>query len=81
MQVHTLTNPVELLGDDKGWLRASRFVRMQQGEPDASGRRRPVPIPGSEYELPLSVLIVAVGTSANPLVQSSTPDLATNKKG
>jgi glutamate synthase (NADPH) small chain len=81
VQIHTLTNPVELLGDDKGWLRAARLVRMQQGEPDASGRRRPVPIEGSEYELPLSVVIVAVGTSANPLVQSTTPDLATNKKG
>jgi glutamate synthase (NADPH/NADH) small chain len=81
VQFNTLTNPVELLGDANGWLRAARLVRMQQGEPDASGRRRPVPIPGSEFELPLSVLIVAVGTSANPLVQSTTPDLQTNKKG
>lgn len=81
VQVNTLTNPVELLGDGNGWLRAARLVRMQQGEPDASGRRRPVPIPGSEFELPLSVVIVAVGTSANPLVQSTTPDLQTNKKG
>ena len=81
VQIHTLTNPVELLGDDKGWLRAAKLVRMQQGEPDASGRRRPVPIEGSEYELPVSVLIIAVGTTANPLVQSTTPDLQTNKKG
>jgi glutamate synthase (NADPH/NADH) small chain len=81
VQFNTLTNPVELLGDANGWLRAARLVRMQQGEPDVSGRRRPVPIPGSEFELPLSVLIVAVGTSANPLVQSTTPDLQTNKKG
>jgi glutamate synthase (NADPH/NADH) small chain len=81
VQFNTLTNPVELLGDANGWLRAARLVRMQQGEPDVSGRRRPVLIPGSEFELPLSVLIVAVGTSANPLVQSTTPDLQTNKKG
>jgi glutamate synthase (NADPH) small chain len=81
VQFTTLTNPVELLGDSNGWLRGARVVKMQQGEPDASGRRRPVPIEGSEYEIPLSVLIVAVGTSANPLVQSTTPDLKTNKKG
>ena len=54
---------------------------MALGEPDASGRPRPVPVPGSEFEVPLGVAIVAVGTGPNPLVQSTTPNLATNKKG
>jgi glutamate synthase (NADPH/NADH) small chain len=79
--IHTLTHPVELLGDEQGWLRAARCIRMALGEPDESGRRRPVPVPGSEFEIPLDVLIVAVGTGPNPLVQSTTPDLATNRKG
>ena len=76
-----LTAPVEFVSDDKGWLRAARCVRMELGEPDASGRRRPVPIAGSEFELPLSVAIMAIGTSANPIVQSTTPGLETNKRG
>jgi len=76
-----LTAPVEFLSDDKGWLRAARCVRMELGEPDASGRRRPVPIAGSEFELPLSVAIMAIGTSANPIVQSTTPGLETSKRG
>jgi glutamate synthase (NADPH/NADH) small chain len=76
-----LTAPVEFLSDDKGWLRAARCVRMELGEPDASGRRRPVPIAGSEFELPLSVAIMAIGTSANPIVQSTTPGLETNRRG
>jgi glutamate synthase (NADPH) small chain len=81
IEFHMLTNPVEFLSDDKGWLRAARCVRMELGEPDASGRRRPVPIAGSEFELPLSVAVIAVGTSANPIVQSTTPGLATDKRG
>jgi glutamate synthase (NADPH) small chain len=76
-----LTAPVEFLSDDKGWLRAARCVRMELGEPDASGRRRPVPIIGSEFDLPLSVAVMAIGTSANPIVQSTTPGLDTNKRG
>jgi len=74
-----LTNPIELLGDEKGWLTGARCVRMELGEPDESGRRRPVAIQGSEYILPASVAIIGVGTTANPLIQSTTPDLATNK--
>jgi glutamate synthase (NADPH/NADH) small chain len=81
VEIHTLTHPVEFLGDDKGWLRAARCIRMALGDPDESGRRRPVPVEGSEFEIPLDVAIVAVGTGPNPLVQSTTPDLATNKKG
>jgi glutamate synthase (NADPH/NADH) small chain len=81
VEIHTLTHPVEFLGDEKGWLRGARCIQMALGEPDDSGRRRPVPIEGSEFEIPLDVAIVAVGTGPNPLVQSTTPDLATNKKG
>jgi glutamate synthase (NADPH/NADH) small chain len=76
-----LTAPVEFLSADNGWLSAARCVRMQLGEPDASGRRRPVPIEGSEFDLPLSVAILAIGTSANPMIQSTTPGLSTNKWG
>jgi glutamate synthase (NADPH/NADH) small chain len=54
---------------------------MELGEPDASGRRAPVPVPGSEFDLPVEMAVIALGTSANPLVQSTTPDLATNRKG
>lgn len=76
-----LTNPVEFLDDGRGWLRGARCMRMELGEPDASGRRRPIPIEGSEFEVPLSLAIIATGTSANPLVQSTTPGLKTNKRG
>lgn len=76
-----LTAPVEFLSDGKGWLTAARCVRMELGEPDASGRRRPVPKPGSEFDLPLSVAIMAIGTTANPIVQTTTPGLGTNKRG
>jgi glutamate synthase (NADPH/NADH) small chain len=81
VEIHTLTHPVEFLGDEQGWLRGARCIRMALGEPDGSGRRRPVPVEGSEFEVPLDVAIVAVGTGPNPLVQSTTPDLGTNKKG
>jgi glutamate synthase (NADPH) small chain len=81
IEFHMLTNPVEFLSDGKGWLTAARCVRMELGEPDSSGRRRPVPIAGSEFELPISVAVIAVGTSANPIVQSTTPGLTTDKRG
>jgi glutamate synthase (NADPH/NADH) small chain len=76
-----LTAPVQFLSDGNGWLRAAHCVRMELGEPDASGRRRPVPIKGSDFELPLTVAIIAIGTSANPIIQSTTPGLNTNKRG
>jgi glutamate synthase (NADPH/NADH) small chain len=76
-----LTNPVEFLDDGNGWLRAARCVRMKLGEPDASGRKRPIAVAGSEFEIPLSVAIIATGTSANPLIQSTTPGLKTNQRG
>ncbi len=79
--IRTLTHPIAFLGDERGWLKAARCIRMELGEPDESGRRRPLPVAGSEFEIPLDVAIVAVGTGPNPLVQSTTPDLATNRKG
>lgn len=81
IQFLLLNNPIEFLGNEKGWLRAARCIKMELGPADESGRRRPVPIQGSEYELPLDVVIIAVGTSANPLVQSTTSDLKTRKGG
>ena len=75
-----LTNPTAFKGDEKGWLRKTTCVQMQLGEPDASGRRSPVPIPGSEFDMPCDLAIIAAGTSANPMVQSTTPDLKTNRK-
>ena len=76
-----LTNPVRILGDEKGWVTAIECVRMELGEPDESGRRRPVPIPGSEYQIPADVVVMAIGNGANPLVASSTPGLAVNRWG
>jgi len=76
-----LVNPVEILGDDKGWVRGVRCQRMELGEPDASGRRRPVPVKGSEFEVPCQVFIEAIGTRANPLLTQSTPELKLNKWG
>lgn len=81
VELRVLTSPVEFLSDDKGWLRALRCQRMELGPPDASGRCRPVPVPGSEFEVPASVAVIAIGTSANPIVQSTTPGLQTDKRG
>jgi glutamate synthase (NADPH) small chain len=75
-----LTNPVEFVGDNTGRLTGARCVRMELGEPDESGRRRPVVIPGSEFLLPADVVIIGLGTTANPLIQSTTPDLKTNAR-
>ena len=63
-----LTNPVEIYGDDNGWVRGMKCIRMELGEPDESGRRRPVPIPGSEFDTEVDVVVIAIGTSPNPLV-------------
>jgi glutamate synthase (NADPH) small chain len=76
-----LTAPVEFLSDGNGWLRVAHCLRMELGEPDSSGRRRPVPVQGSDFEIPLSVAVIAIGTSANPVIQSTTPGLETNKRG
>ncbi|HID09727.1 MAG TPA: NADPH-dependent glutamate synthase [Candidatus Latescibacteria bacterium] len=76
-----LTNPVQYLGNEEGWVVAAECIRMELGEPDASGRRRPVPIPGSEFALEVDQVIVAIGTHANPLVPSTTKSLKLNKWG
>jgi glutamate synthase (NADPH/NADH) small chain len=76
-----LVAPLEVLGDEKKWVRGLRCQRMQLGEPDASGRRRPVPIPGSEFVIDCNLVVVAIGTRANPLLTSTCPDLKLNKWG
>ena len=74
-----LTNPTEILEDEKGWVKGMTCIRMELGEPDASGRRRPVEVPGSEFTLELDTVIMALGTSPNPLISSTTEGLETNK--
>jgi glutamate synthase (NADPH/NADH) small chain len=76
-----LTNPVAVLADDKGWVCGLRCQKMDLGEPDASGRRRPVPVAGSEFDIPCDVVVEAIGTRANPLLTQTTPDLKVNAKG
>ena len=76
-----LTNPVEIMGDERGWVRALKCVRMELGEPDESGRRSPVVIPGSEFEIPTETVIMALGTSPNPLIARTTPGVESNKRG
>ena len=76
-----LTAPVEVLGDEKGWVSGLRCIRMELGEPDASGRRRPVEIPGSEFVFPCDMVVVAIGTRSNPLLTATSPDLRINKWG
>ena len=81
IEFKTLCNPVEILGDENGRVKAIRCIRMELGEPDASGRRRPVEVPGSEFELDVDTVIMSLGTSPNPLIRSTTPGLDTNRKG
>ena len=76
---HLLTNPTEILEDEKGWVKGMKCVRMELGEPDASGRRRPVVIPDSEFTLDVDTFIMALGTSPNPLISSTTEGLEINK--
>ena len=73
--------PLEVLGDDAGWVRALRCIRMELGEPDASGRARPVAVPGSEFEIPCEMVVVAIGTRSNPLLTSTAPDLKVSQYG
>lgn len=76
-----LTNPTEILMDENGWVKGIRVIHMELGEPDASGRRRPVPIKGSEEEIEVDTVIMALGTSPNPLISSTTKGLDTTRKG
>lgn len=74
-----LTNPTEIITDDNGWVKGMKCVKMELGEPDASGRRRPIAIEGSEYELEVDTVIMSLGTSPNPLISSTTEGLEVNK--
>uniref|UniRef100_UPI0022E803C0 FAD-dependent oxidoreductase n=1 Tax=Gemmiger formicilis TaxID=745368 RepID=UPI0022E803C0 len=77
----TLTNPTEVLGDENGWVKGMTCVEMELGEPDASGRRRPIVKEGSEFVLNVDTMIMALGTSPNPLIRSTTPGLDADKHG
>ncbi len=74
-----LTNPTEILADEKGWVTGMKCIRMELGEPDESGRRRPVEVPDSEFVLPVDTVIMSLGTSPNPLISSTTEGLETNR--
>ena len=75
-----LTNPTEILGDEKGWVKGIRCVRMELGEPDESGRRSPQPVAGSEFDIDVDTVIMSLGTSPNPLISMTTKGLDTNKR-
>ena len=77
----TLTAPTEILGDDEGNVCGIKCIRMELGEPDDSGRRRPVPVEGSEYIKEVDTVIMAIGTSPNPLIRNTTPGLEVNRRG
>lgn len=81
IQFHFLCNPTAFISDGRNNVCAMELVRMKLGEPDASGRRRPVPIPGSEYTMDVDTVVVSLGTSPNPLISSTTPDLETSRRG
>ena len=76
-----LTNPTEILADENGWVKGIKCVKMELGEPDASGRRSPVEIKGSEYVLDVDMVVMAIGQGPNPLLKQTTPELETNKRG
>ena len=76
-----LNNPVQVIGDENGWVTQVECIRMELGEPDESGRRRPVEIPGSEFRIDADCMIMAIGTSPNPLIHSTTEGLETNRRG
>ena len=81
IQFAMLTNPVEVLGDENGWVRAVRCIRMELGEPDESGRRSPVEVLGSEFEIETDTVIMSLGTSPNPLIAKTTAGLETTRRG
>ena len=76
-----LTNPVEIIADENGWVKGCRCIRMELGEPDASGRRSPVPVEGSEFTIDCDAVIMSLGTSPNPLIKKTTSGLEVNKRG
>ena len=76
-----LTLPVKYFGDENGWVKEMECLKMELGEPDASGRRRPVPIEGSNYITPVDMVVCAIGQSPNPMIPQTTPDLKVGKWG
>jgi glutamate synthase (NADPH/NADH) small chain len=78
---HLLCNPVAIIGDESGWVKGMQCIRMTLGEPDDSGRRRPVPQAGSEFILDVDMVIMSIGTSPNPLIHNTTKGLEVNKWG
>lgn len=81
IEFRMLTNPTRVLGDDKGWVTGLNCVQMELGEPDESGRRSPVEVAGSDFAIECDVVVMALGTSPNPLIASTTESLATNRRG
>ncbi|HEX3072048.1 MAG TPA: FAD-dependent oxidoreductase, partial [Ignavibacteriales bacterium] len=76
-----LSNPLQFEGDEKGWLKKVQIQKMELGEPDSSGRRKPVPIPGSEYYMDIDMAVVAIGNGSNPIIKQTTPDIEFNRRG
>jgi glutamate synthase (NADPH/NADH) small chain len=81
VQFMMLTNPIKFDGDEKQWLKSMTCLKMELGEPDASGRRRPVPIEGSEFEVDIDIAVIAIGNGSNPLITQTTPEIEVNKWG
>ena len=76
-----LHNPLEFIGDDQGWLKQVKLIKMELGEPDDSGRRRPIPIEGSEFIIDIDLAVIAIGNGSNPLIHQTTPEIDVNKWG
>ena len=81
IEFHFLTNPVEIIGDEEGWIKELKCIKMELGEPDESGRRRPVPIEGSEFTMKAGTYIIAIGQKPNPLIPKVMPELEVTKWG
>ena len=81
IELRLLNNPVRILGDEKGWVSGLECIKMELGEPDASGRRSPVEVKGSEYVLDVDMVVMAIGQGPNPLIKQTTPELEVNKRG
>ncbi len=81
VEFHFLTTPTKFIGNEDGWLTGMECIRMELGEPDDSGRRRPIPIEGSEFHMPVDVVVIAFGTNANPIIRQTTPGLECNDWG
>lgn len=81
IEFNLLCNPVEIIADENGFVKAIRCIRMELGEPDASGRKKPVAVKGSEFDIECDVVVIAIGNNPNPLIPSSTPDIAVSKRG